>query len=126
MSLQLHSEEYKAKRRRPQFYPHEGAHLNLEEKLKVLLVSIAPPHNNCGGRIVMHRHLLERNPLTTNRALEEAVCNVSPDSLPCQNVSRVTLLEKSITSLLIAGRTLFRLVCGDEWSLRSHILTQHI
>jgi hypothetical protein len=23
-----------------------------EEKLKVLLVSIAPPHNDCGGRII--------------------------------------------------------------------------
>jgi glycosyltransferase involved in cell wall biosynthesis len=33
-----------------------------EEKLRVLLVSIAPPHNDCGGRIVMHRHLVERNP----------------------------------------------------------------
>ena len=33
-----------------------------EEKLRVLLVSIAPPRNDCGGRIVMHRHLVERNP----------------------------------------------------------------
>ncbi|HEV2717921.1 MAG TPA: hypothetical protein VGU64_21840 [Terriglobales bacterium] len=33
-----------------------------EEKLRVLLVSIAPPHNDCGGRIVMHRHLVERAP----------------------------------------------------------------
>jgi glycosyltransferase involved in cell wall biosynthesis len=31
-------------------------------KSRILLVSIAPPHNDCGGRIVMHRHLVERNP----------------------------------------------------------------
>jgi len=62
MYLQLHSVEYEAKRRRPQFHPHDGADLNSEQKLRVLLVSIAPPHNDCGGRIVMHRHLVERNP----------------------------------------------------------------
>jgi glycosyltransferase involved in cell wall biosynthesis len=33
-----------------------------EEKPKVLLVSIVPPKNDCGVRIVMHRHLVERNP----------------------------------------------------------------
>ena len=30
-------------------------------KLRVLLVSIVPPHNDCGVRIVMHRMLVERN-----------------------------------------------------------------
>jgi hypothetical protein len=35
-----------------------------EEKLRVLLVSIVPPRNDCGVRIVMHRHLVERNPFT--------------------------------------------------------------
>lgn len=30
--------------------------------MKVLLVSIVPPRNDCGVRIVMHRHLVERNP----------------------------------------------------------------
>jgi glycosyltransferase involved in cell wall biosynthesis len=34
----------------------------LEEKPRVLLITIAPPHNDCGGRIVVHRHLVERNP----------------------------------------------------------------
>jgi len=33
-----------------------------EGKLRLLLVSIVPPHNDCGVRIVMHRHLVERNP----------------------------------------------------------------
>ena len=33
-----------------------------EAKLKVLLVSIVPPRNDCGVRIVMHRHFVERNP----------------------------------------------------------------
>jgi glycosyltransferase involved in cell wall biosynthesis len=46
----------------PKVHRHDRADLNSEEKLKVLLVSIAPPHNDCGGRIVMHRHLVERNP----------------------------------------------------------------
>ena len=31
-------------------------------KLRVLLVSIVPPRNDCGVRIVMHRHLVERAP----------------------------------------------------------------
>jgi glycosyltransferase involved in cell wall biosynthesis len=33
-----------------------------EAKLKVLLVSIVPPRNDCGVRIVMYRHFIERNP----------------------------------------------------------------
>jgi glycosyltransferase involved in cell wall biosynthesis len=32
------------------------------KKARVLLVSIVPPRNDCGVRIVMHRHLVERNP----------------------------------------------------------------
>ena len=32
------------------------------EKPRVLLVSIVPPRNDCGVRIVMHRHLVEGNP----------------------------------------------------------------
>jgi hypothetical protein len=31
-------------------------------KIRVLLVSIVPPRNDCGVRIVMHRHLVERSP----------------------------------------------------------------
>jgi hypothetical protein len=31
-------------------------------KLQVLLVSVVPPRNDCGVRIVMHRQLVERNP----------------------------------------------------------------
>ena len=31
-------------------------------KIRVLLVSIVPPRNDCGVRIVMHRQLVERNP----------------------------------------------------------------
>ena len=30
--------------------------------MKLMLVSIVPPHNDCGVRIVMHRHLVERSP----------------------------------------------------------------
>ena len=32
------------------------------KKIRVLLASIVPPRNDCGVRIVMHRHLVERNP----------------------------------------------------------------
>lgn len=46
----------------PNLHRNDAAHLKSEEKLRVLLVSIAPPHDDCGGRIVMHRHLAERNP----------------------------------------------------------------
>jgi glycosyltransferase involved in cell wall biosynthesis len=31
-------------------------------RTRVLLVSIVPPRNDCGVRIVMHRHLVDRNP----------------------------------------------------------------
>jgi glycosyltransferase involved in cell wall biosynthesis len=31
-------------------------------KIRILLVSVVPPKNDCGVRIVMHRHLVERNP----------------------------------------------------------------
>jgi glycosyltransferase involved in cell wall biosynthesis len=34
----------------------------LHRKTRVLLVSIVPPRNDCGVRIVMHRHLVERKP----------------------------------------------------------------
>jgi glycosyltransferase involved in cell wall biosynthesis len=33
-----------------------------EGKLRVLLVSIVPPHNDCGVRVVMHRHLVQAAP----------------------------------------------------------------
>lgn len=33
-----------------------------DSKIKVLLVSIVPPLNDCGVRIVMYRHLVERDP----------------------------------------------------------------
>src|SRR6266567_3100787 len=56
-------------------------------KDRVLLVSIVPPKNDCGVRIVMHRQLAAwvtdyENliwPLTANEALEEAVQYFKPD-----------------------------------------------
>src|SRR4030095_13284818 len=33
-----------------------------EQRPRLLLVSIVPPHNDCGVRIVMHRQLVERSP----------------------------------------------------------------
>jgi len=35
---------------------------NRERKLRVMLVSMVPPRNDCGVRIVMHRHLVEGAP----------------------------------------------------------------
>jgi glycosyltransferase involved in cell wall biosynthesis len=46
----------------PDFHRNDGARLKSQEKLRVLLVSIVPPKNDCGVRIVMHRQLVERNP----------------------------------------------------------------
>ena len=37
-------------------------------KPRVLLISIVPPHNDCGVRIVMHRHLVERSPFELHLA----------------------------------------------------------
>src|SRR5262245_30873584 len=34
----------------------------LQRKVRLLLVSIVPPKNDCGVRIVMHRQLVERSP----------------------------------------------------------------
>lgn len=42
--------------------PLTSSHVTSQEKLRVLLVSIVPPKNDCGVRIVMHRHLVERTP----------------------------------------------------------------
>ena len=36
--------------------------MNKSCKLRVLLASIVPPHNDGGGRILMYRHLVERTP----------------------------------------------------------------
>jgi glycosyltransferase involved in cell wall biosynthesis len=43
-------------------YRNDGADLISDEKIKVLLVSIVPPRNDCGVRIVMHRQLVEGKP----------------------------------------------------------------
>jgi glycosyltransferase involved in cell wall biosynthesis len=32
------------------------------KRVRLLLVTMVPPHNDCGVRIVMHRHLVERDP----------------------------------------------------------------
>ena len=86
MYLQLHSVEYEAKRQRPQFHPHDEEDLNSEEKRKVLLVSIVPPRNDCGVRIVMHRHLVEGNQfklhVASNADFEESLLVHTPLRLP--------------------------------------------
>ncbi len=46
----------------PNFHRNDGAHLKSQEKLRLLLVSIVPPKNDYGVRIVMHRQLVERDP----------------------------------------------------------------
>src|SRR5438067_10282033 len=56
------------------------------EKLKVLLVSIVPPRNDCGVRIVMHRHLVEGNPfklhVASNADFEDGLLVHTPLRLP--------------------------------------------
>jgi hypothetical protein len=43
--------------------PVDTAHSDFKRhQTRALLVSIVPPHNDCGGRIVMYRHLVERRP----------------------------------------------------------------
>jgi len=64
-----------------------GAHLKSEGKLRVLLVSIVPPHNDCGVRIVMHRHLVARNPfelhVVSNADSVDGSLVHTPLRLPC-------------------------------------------
>jgi glycosyltransferase involved in cell wall biosynthesis len=56
------------------------------EKLRLLLVSIVPPRNDCGVRIVMHRHLVEGNPfklhVASNADFEDGLLVHSPLRLP--------------------------------------------
>ena len=60
--------------------------MKAEEKLKVLLVSIVPPKNDCGVRIVMHRQLVERNPfklhIASNADFADDVLVHTPLRLP--------------------------------------------
>ena len=58
----------------------------MSSKPRVLLVSIVPPQNDCGVRIVMHRHLVERSPFDLQVATSYAEkCN------PELNVTRLEL-----------------------------------
>jgi glycosyltransferase involved in cell wall biosynthesis len=56
------------------------------EKLRVLLVSIVPPRNDYGVRIVMHRHLVEGNPfklhVASNADFEDGLLVHTPLRLP--------------------------------------------
>jgi glycosyltransferase involved in cell wall biosynthesis len=56
------------------------------EKPRVLLVSIVPPRNDCGVRIVMHRHLVEANPfilhVASNADFEDGLLVHTPLRLP--------------------------------------------
>ena len=45
----------------PNFHRNDGAGLKSQGKLRVLLVSIVPPKNDCGVCIVMHRQLVEHD-----------------------------------------------------------------
>jgi len=56
------------------------------EKLRLLLLSIVPPRNDCGVRIVMHRHLVEGNPfnlhVASNADFEDGLLVHTPLRLP--------------------------------------------
>jgi glycosyltransferase involved in cell wall biosynthesis len=47
-------------------------------KKRVLLVSIAPPQNDCGVRVVLHRHLVEHNPFELHVITNADFYNDSP------------------------------------------------
>jgi glycosyltransferase involved in cell wall biosynthesis len=55
-------------------------------KTRVLLVSIVPPKNDCGVRIVMHRHLVERDPfelhVASNADFDHGLLVHTPMRLP--------------------------------------------
>ena len=56
------------------------------KRTRVLLVSIVPPHNDCGVRIVLHRHLVERNPfelhVASNADFADGILVQTPLRLP--------------------------------------------
>src|ERR1039458_8858584 len=52
-----------------------GPRLSSDCRTRVLLVSIVPPQNDCGVRIVMHRHLVERSPFDLHVATTYDSCN---------------------------------------------------
>jgi glycosyltransferase involved in cell wall biosynthesis len=58
----------------------------MTSKIRLLLVSIVPPRNDCGVRIVMHRHLVEGNPFTlhvaSNADFEDGLLVHTPLRLP--------------------------------------------
>ena len=59
-----------------------------------MLVSIVPPHNDCGVRIVMHRHLVERSPfnlhVASNAAFSSGLLIHTKIKLPfpCEQIKR--------------------------------------
>jgi glycosyltransferase involved in cell wall biosynthesis len=57
-----------------------------ENQTRVLLVSIVPPRNDCGVRVLMHRHLVERKPfelhVATSADFSTGVPGHSPINLP--------------------------------------------
>lgn len=70
----------------PNLHRNDAAHLKPEEKSRVLLVSIVPPKNDCGVRIVMHRQLVQRNPfelhIASNADFAEDLLVHTPLRLP--------------------------------------------
>jgi glycosyltransferase involved in cell wall biosynthesis len=47
-------------------------------KTRLLLVSIAPPQNDCGVRVVLHRHLVERKPFELHLVTNAGSCEGIP------------------------------------------------
>ena len=48
------------------------------KKLKALLISIVPPQNDCGVRVVMYRHLMEHDPFNVYVVTNEDFYNGTP------------------------------------------------
>ena len=70
--------------------PHNEADLNSEEKLRVLLVSIVPARNDCGVRLVMYRHFIDRSPFELHVASN---ADFADDLLVHRSGGRVSFIE---------------------------------
>lgn len=69
---------------------------NMTVKHRVLLVSIVRPRNDCGVRIVMNRHFIERSPFELHIA---SSANFADDLLMHRMLSAVLIYRKPNSKL---------------------------
>ena len=90
------------------------------EKLRVLLVSIVPPRNDCGVRIVMHRHLVEGNPfklhVASNADFEYGLLVHTPPATALSDSSTAKEQIRSAIGCVDHGLRKFHLAADRQWS----------